>query len=399
MGFSLQLLINAASRLAYMVLLGLLNQQTPSIGAEHAALLANAHALSAVFTLNAFQHYIACRTTDAQADLAPCQSQFKVIAGLMVCLLIATLAWPHLTDGADAPLLMLTVLAALALALPELLYTMATAKDWFWRPLTFYGVQTLFYMGYGLALLGTQTTTAAVLWSSIPLLVISLPAFALLRAAPASPVSGDGLRRLIATLRLRLGTLVASAPIIATPPAMVYVLGLSDDKAGQIPQMLLFSSFVGALAFFMGNLFQHHGRSLLPRLLSIQRDARYRSLAILLGAVLLLNTALALPVEFVLTHLKSSFHDQWPGLWYTHAIVCASAAVVLQWYITVSMHHARSRPALATNLLYLLLACALSSSTLGGELHVFAVLAICGLVRSVLNIADFFLMGRPSWRT
>lgn len=393
MSFSLQLLLNAASRLVYMGLLGLLNQQTPNVGAEHAALLANAHGLGALFTLNVFQHYIACRTTDPQADLAPCQTQFKLIASLAVCLLAMTMAWPHLNDGAPAPLLLLTVLAALALALPELVFTMATARDWFWRPLTFYGIQTLFYIGYGLALLGTQTTMTAVLWSSIPVLIISVLAFATLRTTTV-PMR-EGLTRLKATLRLRLGTLVANAPIIATSPAIVYVLGLSDDKAGQIPQMLLFSSFVGALAFFMGNLFQHHGRSLLPRLLRIQGEARYRSLAILLGAVLLLNTGLALPLEFVLAHLKSSFHAHWPSLWYVHAIVCASAAVVLQWYITVSMHHARSRPVLATNLLYLLLACALSTSTLGGGLHVFAVLAICGLVRSLLNIADFFLMGRP----
>lgn len=398
MGFTLQLLTNAGSRLIYMALLGLLNQRDAGGTTAHATLLANAHAVSALFTLNAFQYYIARQTVDGNRDLGPCRTQFVLIVAMLSVLLITALAWPA-ASGHDAPMLCSILIAALSLALPELIFTLATAHNKVWRPLTFYGTQSAFYVGYGLALWLDQSPAMAAISACLPSLLISLALFQSLRLDHVPSDWRSATKNLAATLKLRLSTLAASVPIIATPPAMAYFMGKSPETAWQIPQMLLFSSFAGALAFLMGNVFQHHGRDLMPILLRLQRDQRVKVVLTVLAGIFILSTTLAWPVEMILALLKSRLHQPWPGHWMLYAATCATAAVVLQWYTTVCMHHARPRPVMASNALYLMMAIALTSTTLSSSLHVFTILAICALVRSSLNVADFFLMGKLSWRT
>lgn len=380
-----------------MYLLGILNQLSVDYSTPHAALLANANGLCALFSLNAYQFYIAKQTGNTPSDLASCETQFTLLlvlwmvtASLMVCL----------GDTTVAPQVLPTVVAALALALPELTFTIATAKDKPWRAILFYGTQAIFFCGYALAIHQRTNPIQAALYAAVPTVAINLLAYRALRDQGAPrPSALASLRALGQEGKERLGTLMASMPIIATPSAMVYGLGLDPKTAAQIPQMLLFSSFVGAVVFVMGNVFQHYGKDMVPRLLALQRQGNTRVLAMLLTGVLALCLCLTYPVDILLSYARQSFQHHWAHNWYIYAAITAAGAVILQWYTVICIHHGRTGAIMISNLAYLILATGLAATTTLTGIHVFAILAICAALRSLVNIAGFTSANTKSWRT
>jgi hypothetical protein len=399
MGFAIQLLSNGASRLIYMYLLGVLNQLDVHYATPHAALLTNTNGLCALFSLNAFQYYIARKTPDIDADLRSCQTQFK----LLVTLWVTTLACMALLGPwEELPWLkyaLPTVAAAVSLALPEITFTMATARDKAWKSILFYGGQSIFFGGYALAIIRREGPMQASLYASVPTVLVNLIAYQALQR----PKYGQNLRQALAQLgkecHIRLSTLIASLPIIAAPSAMVSVMEHSPETAAQIPQMLLFSSFAGALVFVMGNFFQHYGKDLIPKLLEIQRRQNHLALLGLVLGVFVLCTVLTMPVELLLTYARHSFQHDWARNWYINAAITATGAVILQWYTVICMHHGDSRTILWSNIAYLLLAIALTATTVYTGIHIFTILAICAALRSLVNIAGFSSASGPSWRT
>jgi hypothetical protein len=390
MGFLLQLISNGGSRLVYMYLLGMLNQQAVDYASPHATLLANANGLSALFSLNAYQYYLAQQAKKAQTDLQSCDTQFRLLLGAWVLAAGCMVIW-----GGTNQQVLPTIVAALALALPELTFTMATALDKPWRAILFYGGQALFFCGYALAIAHHAEPVRAAMYASAPTLVVNIAAYLMLR--DIAPPDLSWLARLVVLAqecRIRLGTLIASIPIIATPSAMVYGLNLSSKTSAQIPQMLLFSSFVGAIVFIMGNVFQHYGKSLIPRLLDIQHRRNHKALWVLLLGVFALCLCLTVPVELLLSFVRQSFQHQWAHNWNLYATVAAAGAVILQWCTVISIHHGRTGPILLSNLTYLLLASILAATTLYTDIHVFAILAVCAALRSLINVVEFTMAKR-----
>jgi len=373
MGFAIQLLSNGASRLIYMYLLGVLNQLDVHYATPHAALLTNTNGLCALFSLNAFQYYIASKTPDIDADLRSCQTQFK----LLVTLWVTTLACMALLGPwEELPWLkyaLPTVAAAVSLALPEITFTMATARDKAWKSILFYGGQSIFFGGYALAIIRREGPMQASLYASVPTVLVNLIAYQALQR----PKYGQNLRQALAQLgkecHIRLSTLIASLPIIA--------------------------AFAGALVFVMGNFFQHYGKDLIPKLLEIQRRQNHLALLGLVLGVFVLCTVLTMPVELLLTYARHSFQHDWARNWYINAAITATGAVILQWYTVICMHHGDSRTILWSNIAYLLLAIALTATTVYTGIHIFTILAICAALRSLVNIAGFSSASGPSWRT
>jgi hypothetical protein len=397
MGFALQLLSNGASRLVYMYLLGVLNQLAIDYSTPHATLLANANGLCALFSLNAYQFYIAKQTGNPSSDLTSCDTQFKLV---LVLWLVATCLMLGLSNTMVGAQVLPTLVAALALALPELTFTIATAKNKPWRAILFYGTQAIFFGGYALAIHLRTSPLLAALYASMPTVAINLLAYQMLRSRHAhQPFTSTALRTLGQECKERLGTLAASLPIIATPSAMAYGLGLDPGTTAQIPQMLLFSSFVGAVVFIMGNVFQHYGKDMVPRLLTLQNNGDQKSLALLITGVLALCLCLTFPVDLLLSYVRHSFQHQWTHNWYIYAAITAAGAVILQWYTVICIHHGRTGTVLISNLGYLILATGLAATATYTGLHVFAILAICAALRSLVNIAGFTSADTSSWRT
>ena len=397
MGFALQLFTNAASRFIYMFLLGMLNNSSPSYSNPHATLLANATGLTAVFSLNAFQHYIGRKTNDTVRDLQPYGAQFIVLA--MALIIILTTLSLFAATSTECHWLIPTLAAAIALTLPELLYTIATAQDRPWRALVLYGGQSIFFIGYGIGVSQHETLLITTLCAATPALIVNSVLFLKLNShTPKSSIQA-GVESLGKTIRTRIGMLAASAPVIATPPALVCLLNQSSDGIPQVPQMLLFSSFVGAIVFLMGNVFQHYGRDLLAPLLKIQKHQMHARLLGLLAGMFTLSLILTAPVELILSQLKSNFAHEWTNNWYISAAVSATGTVILQWYTITCVHHGNTRPVLYANLLYLVIAACMTLASPQLGIHIFTILAVCSFIRSTWNIIDFSKTGRTAWRT
>ncbi|MFX8657113.1 hypothetical protein ABTM30_19705, partial [Acinetobacter baumannii] len=80
--------------------------------------------------------------------------------------------------------------------------------------------------------------------------------------------------------------------------------------------------------------------------------------------------------------------------WNLYATVAAAGAVILQWCTVISIHHGRTGPILLSNLTYLLLASILAATTLYTDIHVFAILAVCAALRSLINVVEFTMAKR-----
>ncbi|MEK8085719.1 hypothetical protein WNB94_04840 [Aquabacterium sp. A3] len=386
MGFLLQVASSAASRLVYMYLLGLITQLEPTFAVPHAALLANANGLCALFTLNVFQHYLANSNAAEHDAVRPVRAQFELLS----LLLLLSTALMLIGSGHAAFSTWSTVLVgALALALPEVVFTMATARNLAWRALILYGGHTVFFGGYILAVIQQQAPVTAVLYAAGPTFATCLALVTL--ALPANSPSRwrDRQQALLGTLRLRIHLLASSLPVIAMPPALVFLMQVTPGMAEQIPQMLLFISFAGALVFLMGNVFQHYGRDLLPKLLVIHAQGQLWRLAALIGVVIVFCTGLVWPIDMAMHMFKNGFQAPFDGPWVAYAVVLATSTIVLQWHTVISLHHGQPRSVLKSNLVYLGLGCLLVLTTPWHGMSILSILAASAAARASLNLIDF----------
>lgn len=386
MGFVLQVASSAASRLVYMYLLGLITQLEPGFAVPHAAVLANASGLAALFALNAFLHYLSKNTAEDDWVLRTMRVQFELLVFLLILAAASMLTW----GGSQSFLTWITVMVgALALALPEVVFTMASVRKLAWRPLVLYGGQALFYLGYIMAVAQKQAPDMAVLYGATPTLLICLVLAIRLRIVKDTSTWLERWKTLASTLRLRLGMLASSVPVIAMPPALVYLMQAGGTQADQIPQMLLFISFSGALAFLMGNVFQHFGKDLVPRLLVVQEQAQTWRLLVVLGMVMLLCAGLAWPIDLAMKMFKDGFQIPFDGPWVAYAVIMATSAIMLQWHTVISLHHGQPRSVLRSNVLYLGLGCLLVITTPWHGMSILSILAASAAARASLNLIDF----------
>lgn len=392
MGFILQLASNGASRLLFMYLVAYLASRDAGYATPHAALLGYASSLVVLFGLNIYQHTIARNSTNLEVALDSCSFQFRLLLTAGCGLWSATfLGW---LLGWQPPLGLMAALAGVGLAQSEVTFSMATARARTWRPLLYYGTQSIFFACYLLMVWQKMSVVSTVLTSVVPLFLINYGAYKQLQLLPHTPLfSTKGLTIRLYEYRERAAALLAQAPVVATVPALIYLMGRDSGQADQIPQLMLFISYAGAVVFILGNTYQFYGHSLVTRLLVLINSGKWNILLLLSLGVIASSLLLTLPMGLLLGWMKEGKSEYWPMAWYLSVGVFAAGTALSQWYSAICI--GLQKPAFITisNATYFLSAVFIYSFA---DSVFYYILAMSVIVRFVMQSTSFSLRLGPA---
>jgi len=356
----------------------------------HATLLGYATSLVALFGFNIYQHTIARHSNNLEIALDACAFQYRLLLIAGSGLWAATLAgW---ISGWNLPLGLMAVLASLGLAQTEVTFSMVTAHGKTWRPLLFYGSQSIFIVCYLLMVSQKMAVVPTVLISVAPLFLINYLAYRQLRTHGSSNVPKDRTSRL-EEYRERAVALLAQAPVVATVPALIYLMGSYSGRADQIPQLLLFVSYAGAVVFILSNSYHFYGHSLMPRLLALLRTGQWHLLLMLTVGVIITSLLLTVPVGVLLGWMKEGKIVSWPMEWYLSVGVFAAGTALTQWYSAICVGLKKPLLITITNTIYLFVAVLIVGLNYSIFYHV---LAISIVVRFVIQGMFFGLRLRDA---
>lgn len=379
MGFILQLGSNGVSRLLYLYLVTFLAGQDAGYAAAHATLLGYAMSLIVLFGLNVYQHTIARYGDNLARALDSCSFQYRflLIAESGVC----TVVLVGLMLGWHLPLGLLAVLVGLGLAQSEVTFSMVTAHGMVWRPLLYYGSQSIFFACYLLLVWQKMPVVPTVLISVVPLFLINHWAYVRLRST-RSLLARENLAARLEEYRDRASTLLAIAPVIVTVPALIYLMGNHTGHADQIPQLLLFISFGGAVVFIMGNTYQFYGRDMVRKLLAYLNAGQWRILLALTMGVIASCFLLTIPIGVLIEWMKAGKVEYWPLQWYLCIGVFAAGTALTQWYSAICVGLKRSLYITIPNAIYFFTAILFS----GFDFFIFYyVIMISAIIRCILQ--------------
>lgn len=383
MGFILQLGSNGASRVLYIYLVAYLAGLEPDFATAHATLLGYVSSLVILFSLNIYQHTIARNGNNLQAALASCAFQYRalLLSGLglwAAALLMWLLEW-------QVSLGVLVVLASLSLAQVEVTFSMVTAHGKEWRPLFYYGSQSVFFVSYLIMVSQQLSVAPTVLVSVTPLFLITFLAYKQLKAKEPSLAVVSGMARL-EEYRERAIALLGQAPVAATVPALIYLIANYGGQSNQIPQLLLFISYGGAVVFLLGNTYQFYGHTLIPRLLRVVESRQWRILLLTSGGVIGASLLLTLPIGVLLGWMKEGEIRSWPAEWYLSVGTFAAGTALAQWYSAIFV--GLKKPAFIglSNVAYLFAAVSLYATS---HLAFYYVIAVAAFIRVATQAALF----------
>lgn len=380
MGFILQLMSNGSNRLLYMYLIAHLANINSYNAVEHATQLGYAAGMAVFFGLNIYQHNIAHNAYKVQVALDTCSAQYRLLLtlggalwGICLCLLLCL---------GSVPTILLAVLSGIALAQTDVTFSMATTCQKIWRPLLYYGSQIFFYTVYLVFVIKGMGVSLTVLCSVFCLFIINLVAYAYL--SPQIP----GSTKLVGHIRLpafqeRLTTLLGNSPVVLVVPAMIYLMG-AIGQPEQIPQLLLFVSFAGAIAFLLSNTYHFYGHQWSPKLLALYKNGDWHLLLSCSAVVFIASFMLSLPVGVLLGCMKKSAIYFWPISWYFCAGILAAGIILTQWYSVICLGISNARSITIGNSVYL--ACTLILFLGGGMSFIYA-LMIATIIRFALQAA------------
>lgn len=380
MGFILQLAGSGSSRLLYMYLVAYLASIDAHYAVGHATQLGYAASLAVIFGLNVYQHNIARNSTNVDVALDACSAQYRMLMVLGGPLWAVGL-FIFLFAGV-VPMALLAMISGIALAQSDVTFSMATARQKVWRPILYYGGHVAFFLIYLILVAQEMAVAITVLASVMCLFMINFVAYANLRL-PMSVRSKEGGGWGIHDFRERLATLMGNIPVVAMVPALIYLMGNSFGQPEQIPQLLLFISFAGAIVFLLSNTYHFYGHQWAPKLLSLQENGKWHALLWLTVFVLVVSFVLSFPVGVLLAWMKEGKVELWPLNWYFSAAIFAAGVALTQWYSVICLGLRDSKLIAITNTIYFVAAL---MSVIGGMVFYYALTAAT-IIRIVIQAA------------
>jgi len=345
----LQIFSNATARIIYIYLISFLANINNSNSNNIAVYLGYAFGLVSLFNFNIFQYILISSAEGRFKALNSCYLQLYLFVIIQFILIL--LSYIVIFYGIKIPIFLSVFNICLSFSIAEILMAISTIKEIRWRPITYYGSQSIWYILILYLLLNDIDHSYIVLSISLVMLIIYILSILAINKLQIFKIKVNSPQIINEYIRRSKGILT-SFPIIFVMPIIIAILEYKESTE-YLPKLLLFISYSGAVVFILGNIYQYYGITIVKKILLNNNKFENTNSFYLMIALFVFCLIIAFPIGFIFNLIKIHSLEALSLKWYIGAAIVATDISSGQWISAIKLANNKNIEIFLLNLLYL----------------------------------------------